>query len=169
MGFEIEDYYNEFVKLKDQRQEDLDKRYGLITKTGKSENKPLAVFKLVKDHWTTTPHTELGNNGIFFGMWIESKDLKKMNLSYGVHQLKLKELGDYKIKPGEFVDEFRMQARKDLNQLPNVQIDIGPVYLYRGSIQVEPADVCTETRDVIESFVKVSGIVDGLLSQRRRC
>lgn len=129
-------------------------------KTGLKDDNSLTLFKLMKDHWSTSPDDELGNNGIFFSMWVDSKNLKKMKISYGVHQLKLKEVLGSKVQPGQFVDEFRSKARKKLVGQPNIEIDIGPVYLYKGSFIASPEEIEKASNVVINGFLKISDIID---------
>lgn len=157
---EIERYYKEFVEIEKKLRDKLKKTHQVNIKTGLKDDKTLTIFKLLKDHWSTSPPDELGNNGVFFCMWVDSKNLKKMKILYGVHQLKLKEVLGPKAKPGQFVDNFRSEARKKLIGQPNVEIDIGPVYLYRGSFIASPEDIEETSKIVIKGFLEINELID---------
>ncbi len=82
----MREFYDQFSEIKREIEDDLMKNYSLGVKVGYrdgTENGPdrrfgkIALLKILKDEWTRTPPEELGNDGVFFAIWVVPKDIEK--------------------------------------------------------------------------------------------
>lgn len=161
----MKQYDDVFNDLKNDIEDKLQK-HSIVVKTGYVRGE-FAYIKLLKDHWTTSAHTELYNDGVFFSIWVEPKDLKKGWAKYNIHALKLTKFPGYNIKAVEFAKEFRKKVRGDIKGLPNIEIDIGPQNLFKGYIDSDIKTLKKACMPLIENFVKISPVIDDMFAQKK--
>ena len=105
-----------------------------------------AVLKLQKCHWTpAVPAAASADAGIFFSIWVEDKSLKKNQVFYNLHALKLRSFDRHSIQSREFAAAFRTAFARFAHDWPRVSVDYGPQTLMQGWIDLDLARLETDT------------------------
>jgi hypothetical protein len=99
-------------------------------------------------------------------VWVEEAGLKRDRAFYNVHALQLRSLSAYALRSREFASAFRQAFAPQRAEWPAVSTDRGPQTLLEGWI---PADdsLADSVLQLIERFVPLAEIVDGLLADRK--
>jgi len=176
-GQKVKQFHDRFNEIKVNIEDDLMADYSLGVKVGYREGKEggpdarfgeIALFKILKEKWTRTPPEELGNDGVFFAMWVTPKEVEMKRVKYNVHALKLRTFPQYKLKAWDFADAFRARARREIQSLPNVNMDLGPGNLFEGYVNAELGNLKNACTPIIETFVNIHPIIDDLLEKAER-
>jgi hypothetical protein len=177
MNPQINDFFNVFNQIKQEIEDELMSKYSLGVKVGcrdSTQTGPdarfgeIALFKILKDEWTRTPPEQLGNDGVFFAIWVTPKDIEKRHVKYNVHALKLRTFPRYKIRAWDFANAFRKSARDDIQSLPNVNMNLGPGNLFEGNVDADITNVKEKCMPLIHAFVKMHPIIDDLLKKAEK-
>jgi hypothetical protein len=128
-----------------------------------------AVLKLQKKEWSApAPNESPFHSGIFFSIWIESKDLPNAIFNYNIHALKLRNLKAYTLKSREFADAFRTIFAADQHSWENVSVNYGPLTLMQGAITLNPQTFQTEVDRWVKKFIPLATTIDQLLDKRKK-
>jgi hypothetical protein len=142
-------------------------RDGLICKQG--FYKSCSVLKLQKTSWTNDPMDRVQNkSGIFFSIWMSAESIRKNQVNYNVHALKLRQLAGYSITSRNFANDFRKTFAPLRAAWPNVSVDYGPQTLMQGWIEINSNSFEKDILLLMERFEDVSPLIDGLLESRRK-
>jgi hypothetical protein len=142
-------------------------RDGLICKQG--FYKSCSVLKLQKTSWTNDPMDRVQNkSGIFFSIWMSAESIRKNQVNYNVHALKLRQLAGYSITSRNFANDFRKTFAPLRDAWPNVSVDYGPQTLMQGWIEINSNSFEKDILLLMERFEDVSPLIDGLLESRRK-
>jgi hypothetical protein len=96
-------------------------------------------------------------------------DERRLNeANYNIHALKLRELKGYSIASREFASAFRTGFAPMRSAWPNVSVDYGPLTLMEGWIAVTASHFEKDVLDLMESFQRLSPLIDRLLWSQRR-
>ena len=173
----MREFYDQFGEMKRELEDDLMTNYSLSVKVGYrdgSEGGPdarfgeIALLKILKDEWTRTPPDQLGNDGVFFAIWVTPKDVEEKRVKYNVHALKLRTFPQYKIRAWDFAESFRALANDDIQSLPNVNMNLGPGNLFQGHVDADLSDLKEKCMPLIQTFVKIHPVIDDLLKKAER-
>ena len=153
---------NVFAELKSAYGQEFKARHGLDSKTGVALD--CAVIKLLKAHWTTSPHSIIRNsNGVFFSVWLdETKPIRPL-LRYNVHAKKFRAAGYPKIAARKFAEKFRETAQDKLKSWPAISYPKGPGTLFVGHIPYEAKTLREDTLGFMRAFTAIAPFIDDLL------
>lgn len=157
-------YLDTFQQSAAQLREELS-RHGLEVKAG-VWLKSVAV-KIQKPSWRNQASIPF-SDFIFFSTWVNDESLKLGRLNYNIHALKLRELEGYSIKAREFADAFRTKAKAFAEEWPNISFDFGPLTLMEGWVKLDEQHLDDAIRDLAGKFMKLQGIIDDLLAERKK-
>jgi hypothetical protein len=139
----------------------------LICRTGFYSNCP--VLKLQKAAWTNDDMQSMPNQtGIFFSIWLDDASLKRRQVLYNIHALKLRQLKAYKAISIQFANEFRTRFARMQSDWPNIRVDFGPLTLMQGWIPMVEKNLDRSLLELLNRFGKISPIIDELLNARER-
>jgi hypothetical protein len=162
---DVRQFCEVFARIKarfDERNHD-----GLVCKQGFYE--ACSVLKLQKASWTNDPMDRVQNtSGIFFSIWMDKESVRKNRANYNIHALKLRQLEGYSITSRDFASEFRKGFASKRNTWPNVSVTYGPQTLMQGWIEVDPNNFEESVLSLMESFQRLTPLIDRLLELRRR-
>jgi hypothetical protein len=154
-----------FAKIK--ARFDARNRDGLICKQG--FYKSCSVLKLQKTSWTNDPMDRVQNkSGIFFSIWMSAESIRKNQVNYNVHALKLRQLAGYSITSRNFANDFRKTFAPLRDAWPNVSVDYGPLTLMQGWIEIDSNGLEKDILVLMERFEDLSPLIDRLLESRRK-
>jgi len=127
------------------------------------------VIKLQKPGWSSTAlHENPIHAGIFFSIWVSPADIEKGLVRYNIHALQMRALPGHAIKSREFAEAFRAAFEAHRAEWENVRVDFGPQTLMEGVIPLVVATLEEDVDRLIKLFIPLSGVIDGLLAQRRK-
>lgn len=163
----INSYLNKFKVLTDKLNRKILKKKQIEFKTGIWLDS--VVLKLWKKSWTIKSEGDkISEASIFFSVWIEEKRIKRNQIFYNIHALKLRQLPDYLIKSREFAESFRTRFKYFQNNWPNVSMNYGPQTLMQGWIEVDLNKFDNHIFKLVNQFVEIHSIIDNLLDERKR-
>ncbi|MEZ4802683.1 MAG: hypothetical protein R2797_07890 [Gelidibacter sp.] len=124
------------------------------------------VLKLYKTKWAN-PNTDPINakTRIFFAIWVNHQTLKQNKVYYNIHALKLREMKGYTITSRAFADSFRKELVKYTNDWDNVKMDLGPLTLMEGWVQVKDENLETCIVQLANKFINIDDIIDNTLKK----
>jgi hypothetical protein len=126
-----------------------------------------AVLKVQKSRWTNASAlNEPADAGIFFSIWIEAESLKKKQAFYNIHALELRALEGFLIQSRDFAAAFRAAFADSAHKWPHVSTDYGPQTLMQGWIALDLPRFETDIALLIERFLPLTTVIDGLLDSR---
>jgi hypothetical protein len=139
----------------------------LICRTGFYGNCP--VLKLQKAVWTNDDMKAVPNQtGIFFSIWLDEESVKRQQLKYNIHALKLRQLTAYRATSIDFAKEFRQQFASLQSDWPNIRVDFGPLTLMQGWIPMIEKNMDRDVLGLMNRFGKIVPIIDTMLQARLR-
>ena len=165
----MKEFFDVFSDIRDEMEEE----HSLVVKTGcrTQDEHPgnkwgdIALIKILKDEWSTSPPEQLGNNGVFFAIWVAPKHIKKRRAMYNVHALHLAKALGYKLRANDFASSFRTRVHDEIQSLPNVSTKFGPGNLFQGHVDADITNLKERCMPLIETFVAIHHVVDDLLKE----
>ncbi|MGU3373750.1 hypothetical protein [Chryseobacterium sp. M5A1_1a] len=128
-----------------------------------------AALKVYKPEWSGDLQSPLDATGrIFFSIWINDKSIQEGKMYYNIHALKLRELKNYAISSRNFAEDFRKEFIKYKKDWPNVSVKFGPLTLMQGWVDLKVEDVQENVYELVQSFLKISFIIDRVLAQYKK-
>lgn len=128
-----------------------------------------SVFlKLYKISWTNkTADPLLSESRIFFSVWINDEAIKRPQLFYNIHALKLRKLNGYKITSRDFANAFRTKFKAFEPNWPNVSTQFGPLTLMEGFVNSDLNLFQNEIIGLANKFLQMEYLIDELLKDRQ--
>ena len=159
-------YLEAFRRVADNLGPTLAQENDLLCKVGTMMD--CAVLKVQKLSWTNDAADSLPNeSGIFFSLWVGDESLKKNQILYNIHALKLRQLQGYTIQSRDFAAAFRAEFARFHDAWPNVRVDYGPLTLMQGWQEIRPDCFEEDISQLVHQFVRIHPIIDNLLEKRK--
>jgi hypothetical protein len=126
-----------------------------------------SVFiKLYKKSWANNPQEALtAESRIFFSVWISDSTIKKQQIMYNIHALKLRKLKGYKIESRKFADIFRDSFKAYSQKWPNVSTNHGPLTLMEGWIKYDLENLQDDVLKIANTFFEIEHLIDEALNR----
>ncbi|MBO9585359.1 MAG: hypothetical protein J7574_14445 [Flavobacterium sp.] len=126
-----------------------------------------SVFlKLYKKSWSSNPEAALtANSRIFFSIWVNDATLKKQQIMYNIHALKLRNLKGYSIQSRKFAESFRHSFKEFEHNWPNVSTNHGPLTLMEGFLKMDSTNFQDEILKIANNFLEIEHLIDETLNQ----
>ncbi len=126
-----------------------------------------SVFiKLYKKSWSSNPNEALtAESRIFFSVWVNDATIKKQQISYNIHALKLRKLKGHAIESRKFAEKFRNLFENYRQKWPNVSTNHGPLTLMEGWINLGFENYEEEILKICNSFLEIEYLIDDTLFQ----
>jgi len=122
------------------------------------------ALKIYKPEWSNNFQSPLNSKSrIFFSVWVNDKAIKEGKLYYNIHALKLRELKGYKISSRNFAEKFRNEFFEYQEEWKNVDVNLGPLTLMEGWLDLHIETIRTDIIDLASNFLKISPLVDKTL------
>jgi len=122
------------------------------------------ALKIYKPEWSNDFESPLNSKSrIFFSVWVNDKTIKEGKLYYNIHALKLRELKGYKISSRDFAEKFRNQFTEYQKEWKNVEVNLGPLTLMEGWIELNNESIKNDLINLSQKFLKISPLVDKTL------
>ena len=164
---DIANYLDRFKKAADLLDQKLLDEKGIRSVTGICLNS--VCLKLYKPSWASPLQDPVtAESRIFFSIWIDEDHVKKNELFYNIHALKLRKLKGYQIESRKFDDDFRAAFKSHQQSWPNVSVDFGPLTLMQGTIKVDLANLNTEILTLSYEFLKIAHLIDATLLRYKK-
>jgi hypothetical protein len=123
------------------------------------------ALKLQKKTWTNKSQEILHSEAsIFFSVWLNDATIKESKILYNIHALKLRQLSGYSIASREFAAAFRARFKNFEDQWPNVGVNFGPQTLMQGWKKVDLEFFKNEILELVNQFLEIDYLIDGLLA-----
>lgn len=127
------------------------------------------ALKVYKPEWSSELTSPLDAAGrIFFSIWINDKTIQEGRVYYNIHALKLRAFKKYALASRQFAEDFRIEFQKYQKEWPNVNVKYGPLTLMQGWIDCNAAAIQENIGELIQSFFKVSPIIDTVLEHYKK-
>lgn len=126
-----------------------------------------SVFlKLYKSSWASPGQDALtADSRIFFSVWVDEIKRSQFQLMYNIHALKLRQLHGYNIESRKFAAAFRQSFSKFEGDWPAVNIQLGPLTLMQGAIQIRKDDLSSEIVRLANQFLTIDHLIDETLAR----
>lgn len=127
------------------------------------------VLKLYKRSWASPLQDPVtAESRIFFSVWLTEDGIKKNELFYNIHALKLRKLKGYTIESRKFADDFRAAFKVFEQAWPNVSVNFGPLTLMQGTVKADLNQLNTEIVALSHEFLKITHLVDATLLRYKK-
>jgi len=156
-------YLRVFQDIEKEQSKELMQKHSLFIKAYIDREHDAVVLKLFKDNWVTGDQY-----GIFFSIWIDEKELIKNRVAYNIHAIKISLLKQYSLKARIFAESFRKSVRNKVKKWPNISFDYGPHTLIQGYISSDLGALKAKSLILIENFICIHTVIDGLLSKSEK-
>lgn len=159
-------YLDSFRRIADNLGPTLTQENDLLCNVGTSHDCP--VLKVQKPSWRNEGTVPFPNeSGLFFSIWVSEESLKKNQVLYNIHALKLRQLKGYAIQSRDFAADFRAEFARFPDVWPNVRIEYGPQTLMQGWLEIAPERFGENISQLVRQFVALRPIIDDLLQKRK--
>lgn len=126
------------------------------------------VLKLYKTEWTNDPADPINSKTrIFFAIWVNDETIKKNQIFYNIHALKLRELKGYSITSRDFANHFRNKFKPFEEAWKNVSAAFGPLTLMEGWEKFEDENLEKTILRLANNFLEIDHLIDDTLRKFR--
>lgn len=160
---DIPNYLDRFKKVADLLDQKLLAEKEIEVVTGVFFNDSV-FLKLYKRSWASPLQDPVtAESRIFFSVWVGEDYVKKNELFYNIHALKLRKLKGYAIESRKFAEDFRAGFKSHEQSWPNVSVGFGPLTLMQGTVKVDLANLNAEILTLSYEFLKIVHLIDATL------